>query len=922
MKSVIFTCAFLICIIKLSSQNFSGHPPGLHWQKISLESGNIFFPQGIESKALSVADIVHHTYSSDTTLGPKRFKINIVLQNQTVNSNGYVGIGPLISEYYLTPPHDPYLLGPIDWTHGLATHEYRHVLQAMNSRTGLNTFIYHLLGEEAWGLSYGYAVPDWFAEGDAVNAETIHSNAGRGRMPSFVSSFRALNQDHILWTYNKVRNGSYKDLVPNHYVFGYTMVKYVNDHFGTDQWNNIFNSAVRYDRLILPFNHALKKYTGISESTLYKSAIGGLTADSTDSELNDEIILKNNQSQVIKNYISPNTLENGNIIYLESSGNQLPALYLLSPDKRKRMITATGISTDDDFTFKEPLACWTEITTSPRWDNKDYSDIYYYNLKTKTKVRVTFKQKYFRPSLSNNLSKIVCSEYLPDGSSSLVILNTAGSIIQKFKLENNILATFPIFERGDSTILTILRGNGVSTIHRFHVNTSFHQPILYPIHGVISNLNVIHDTAYFSSDFSGRDNLFALDLKSNKLSQFTFNSIGIRQFHIRHGFLWYNYQTSTGIQIRKKKLSDCIFKEIEIPPSKDELNSPLEQRAAHTANVQINPAGPYNNPFRIYSWTVRPDEGGNVFRVLGKNILGTLSATSAYSYQLSEKSHSISNNISIGSMYPVITASLANTYGRNISRLNSKQDSIRWNETGLRIGASVPLTYFVHNQIINIQPSISFGQYSPHYKTGERKNYQSTQFIRSAVSVSSQQRRALQHVSSRFAQSLTLQWSRAINNKADAVDLMTSLNIPGIGKNHTVEFNLNMHQQLLSDPYRYPIPSRFISGYEAFSSDRFLWTRVAYHLPLAYPDFGIQGLLFLKRIRSRIFLEKMHNIVNRNPKNLEINYRSIGTELLLDGNLFNALPVSFGLRYSHLLDKDLLLNNKKPRIDLLIEQLF
>jgi hypothetical protein len=912
----------VICIIKLNSQSFSAHPPGLNWQKISLESGNIFFPKGIESKALKVADIIHHTYLTDTTLGYKRFKINIVLQNQTVHSNGYVGIGPFISEYYLTPPHDPYLLGPIDWTQGLAIHEYRHVLQAMNSRTGLNNFIYHLLGEEAWGLSYGYAVPDWFAEGDAVHAETIHTNAGRGRMPSFVSAFRALHHDHILWSYNKVRNGSYKDLVPNHYVFGYTMVKYVNDHFGTNQWNKIFNSAVRYDRLILPFNHALKKYTGISESTLYKTAIGDLTSDSTDSELNDEIILKNDQSQVIKNYISPNSLANGNIIYLESSGNQLPALYQLSPDKRKRLITTTGISTDDDFTFKEPIACWTEITTSPRWENKDYSDIYYYNLKTKTRVRVTHQQKYFRPSLSNNLAKIACSEYLPDGSSSLVILNTAGSLLQQFKLEHHLLATFPVFEPGDSTILTVLRGNGVSSLHRFHLNAGSHQPILSPIQGLISNLSLRGDTVYFSSDFTGRDNLFALDLSSNKLFQFSFNSIGIRQFHIRHGVLWYNYPTSKGIQIRKKNLSDGVFKEIEVPPATDELNESLEDRVSDSTTFRIRPAGPYNNPFRIYSWTVRPDEGGNVFRVLAKNILGTMSATSAYSYSLSEKSHTINNSISIGSMYPVFTATVGNTFGRNIPRLNSNQDSIRWNETGLRLGATVPLTFFVHHQIINIQPSLSFGQYIPHYKTGERKNYQSTRYIRSALTFSSQQRKALQHVSSRFAQSFTLQWNRSVNNKADALDLLTSLNLPGLGKNHVMEFNLILHRQLLSDPYRYPIPSRFISGYEAFSSDRFLWTRAAYHLPLVYPDLGIQGLFFLKRIRSRFFIEAMNNVVIRNPRNLEINYHSIGTELLFDGNLFNALPVSFGLRFSHLNDTDLLRRSKKQQIEFIIEQLF
>ncbi|MEO5583208.1 MAG: hypothetical protein ABIR66_10985 [Saprospiraceae bacterium] len=923
-KTIFIACAFFLSLSGLTGQSFSGHPPGLHWQKLKTSQGNIFYPKSIESKALQAARTVQHFYDTDYTLGNKRFKINMVLQNQTINSNGYVSIGPFLSEFYLTPPHDPYVLGSLDWTQALSTHEYRHVIQAMNSRVGINNFIYHLLGEEAWGASYGLTVPNWFDEGDAVNSETIHSDAGRGRMPSFVTKFRALNQSQVSLNYNKARNGSYKDLIPNHYVFGYTMVQYVNEHFGRGQWNNIFKEAVKYKGLFFSFNKALKKHTGLSVSQLYDVSIGTLKAESNDRELSDSIVLKNNQEHVIKNFISPQLLKDGSMIYLESASDHLPRLYHQFTDGNRKKLTSLGISTDEDFTFKEPLICWTEITKDLRWDNKDYSDIFYFNLKNNSIHQVTHHQKYFRPSISNDLTKIICMEYTPEGTAHLVLLNTAGKILQKIETDQGWLPTYPIFENGDTSILTILRGNSHSSIRRYFLNGHSYKTLLTPERTLMSNLSSSGDTLYFSSDLSGRDNIYALNKKTMKLFQITDNSVGIQRFYFKGDTFWYNYQTARGIEIRKKKKSDLIYKPVSLLTGIPTLIVAPEARTSILEDSFITTsANLLNNPFRVYSWSVRPDEGGNTFRISGRNVLNTLTGTAAYSYQLDEKSHTISNSISIGSWYPVFTSTIAHTFNRHITKPNnSSVDSIRWNETGYRLSASVPWQYYYHNQIIRFQPVISFGLYKPDYVLSERKNYASTQFIRSGFSIASQNRQALQHVSNRFTQNILVQWNQSINNGANGADLITSFHFPGILNNHVIELNFDIHSQELADPYRFPNPTNFISGYTTFSSDRSTWARLAYHFTLLYPDLGIPGIFFLKRVRTRVFGERMTNLLIRKPSDLSIKYHTIGSELIFDLNAVNTLPVSFGVRYSHLLNTDLLSRNKKQSLEFIVERLF
>src|ERR1051325_7721741 len=91
-----------LCLVPgaLYSQQFGGNPPSLHWKQINSDTARIIFPAGLASQAPRAASIVHHLAAQPSTpghaqgsgisLGNKLYKINIVLQNQTIVSNAYV----------------------------------------------------------------------------------------------------------------------------------------------------------------------------------------------------------------------------------------------------------------------------------------------------------------------------------------------------------------------------------------------------------------------------------------------------------------------------------------------------------------------------------------------------------------------------------------------------------------------------------------------------------------------------------------------------------------------------------------------------------------------------------------------------------------------------------------------------------------
>ena len=154
MRKLLITGCCLLITCYLLSQQFGGNPPSLKWKQINTDSARIIFPAGLDSQANRAASIVHYLAANKpVSLGNQLKKINIVLQNQTTIANGYVGLGPFRSEFFLTPRTNNFEEGSIGWADQLAVHEYRHVQQFNNFRNGISKTMKFLFGEEGYALA-------------------------------------------------------------------------------------------------------------------------------------------------------------------------------------------------------------------------------------------------------------------------------------------------------------------------------------------------------------------------------------------------------------------------------------------------------------------------------------------------------------------------------------------------------------------------------------------------------------------------------------------------------------------------------------------------------------------------------------------------------------------------------------------------
>ena len=90
--SVSILVLFFLFSFPSLSQEFGGNPPSMRWRQINTDTARIIYPVSLESQAQRVANLVHHIgKNAYGSIGDRHKKINIVLQNQTVVSNGLGG---------------------------------------------------------------------------------------------------------------------------------------------------------------------------------------------------------------------------------------------------------------------------------------------------------------------------------------------------------------------------------------------------------------------------------------------------------------------------------------------------------------------------------------------------------------------------------------------------------------------------------------------------------------------------------------------------------------------------------------------------------------------------------------------------------------------------------------------------------------
>src|SRR5436190_3161119 len=952
--SLVFLSGF-ISVISIGQQ-FGGNPPSLKWKQINTDTVRIIFPVGLESQANRTATIVHRLAADNmNSLGSRVQKINIVLQNQTTIPNGYVNLGPYRSEFYMTPAFNNLDQGSITWADQLALHEYRHVQQYNNFKHGISKLMGILFGEDGYALASNAAVPDWFFEGDAVYQETVLSEQGRGRLPQFLNAYPSLWLSGKDYRWMKLRNGSLKHYVPNHYYLGYLLVNYGYSKYGNDFWKKVTSDASAFKGLVYPFQHAIKKHTGIEYKKFVADAFDFYKSELQTNLMNeenktnylqktvtdtvDDMSVKNltretkmngvpqtagqgtfnqggnagikNLSRIKKNFITnyyfPYAIGNDSLVYLKTSGRHLPAFYIRNSNGEKKL-KLRDISIDEQFSYRNNKIVYAAYETDSRWSWKDYSVIKLLDVKTGKQKNITHNSKYFTPDISADGKKIVAVFYDTNGKNELHILNADdGTVIQIIKSNDIGLFTDPKFADNNTLVTAVRLPDGKMCLAIANIETGSVERLTHLSFNVIGYPQVKDGVVYFTASYIGNNDIYAFRLSDKKLFKVNRTPVGSYFPNVYDGKLYYSEFTANGYQLKQsdlpvvmQELTEADIKNLQsrfTPGSGiDILNSTTSR------NFEVNKYSKGTRLFNFHSWRPYYSDPLFSFSLYGENVLNTLQTEIYYQYNENEKEHSVGAAAVYGAWFPYVNIGTQYTFNRVAAINNLKKE---WSQLDSYIGLSIPLNKVSGKSGKSFSIGSNYVLRNEMVTGPSKMNFSNENFsyLNHFISFSQRRQRATQHIYSPFSYSVSLNHRHAITEYTGYQFLGSgSVTLPGFHSTHSVVLTGSFQQRDTVNPQLFSDRFPYSRGYEGRYFSRMWRASANYHFPILYPDWGFANILYITRIRGNAFYD--FTKVYSRDKTTTADQRSTGIEVYFDTKWWNQYPLTFGFRISHLFDPD------------------
>jgi len=908
-RCFIVLCSIFFVTTISRAQEFGGNPSSIKWRQVNTDTTRIIFPAGLDSIASRITTVTHALQKNySNTIGGKIRKINIVLQKDATLSNAFVALGPYRSEYYLMPPQNAFPLGAQNWVDNLAIHEFRHVEQYSNFNVGLSKGMSVLFGENGQALANAAAIPDWFFEGDAVYNETLLSEQGRGRLPFFFNQYKSLYFDNRHYNYQQLRNGSLKHYIPGHYELGYLLVAYGREKYGDDFWKNVTHNAASFKPLFYPMQGAIKKYAGLSYHEFVENAFAFYKDQWSKEERNTLIQwLSATQKNNVVDYKYPYVGEDGSLIALKKSYRDVPAIYKISLNNTETKIATRDIAYDDYFSYNNGKIVYASYQADKRWGNQDYSVIKIVDANSGKEKRISTHTKYFSPDIAHDGKTIAAVDMRSTLQSDIVLMNEDGVVEKRFSNNNNIIYSYPKFSADDKFLFVCIRNNkGEMGIERININGGT-VAIILPVKNRIVGFPVVKgDTLLYSCSNTGRDEIWAHIDSENKNYKVAYYETGLYQAILTNPeTLVASAFTSSGYRLAKLKPewkpvddNDTLINLYVNKIQNEKANILLQSLPEKSYAITKYPK--FSHPFNFHSWNPYLQYPDYSFTIFGENVLNTLQSQLYYTYNSNEKYHQVGYTGIYGGWYVQPFININQIWNRSVA---TDSGMAKWNETNVSVGLRLPLNFSIGKQYRFLTLRSSYNINDIHWKSNTKKLLNNLSYVNISVSYSAQIQKAAAQIFPRWAQSVFLQY-RGSTTATLAHQFLATGNfyLPGILKTHNLV--IDAAYQLRDTAKQYYFTNNFpvSRGYNNVDYPRMWKLGANYHFPLLYPDWGFANIVYFQRIRANAFYD--YTNVKSLRYNSNIPLRSFGAEIYFDTRWWNQQPITFGVRYSRLVDNE------------------
>lgn len=907
--------AILFPIFSQAQEAIGLNPTSMKWRKFKTETGLFVYPEGMDSFAYRAAAIIKYQRANEWQVHTHRKtrKVPVIIQNQSSLPQGFAVPAPWRVEIFTVSPQNMFL-GPMPWFDGVTSHEYRHAQQFWAANRGFTRAYQFLMGETGWLLNALMAQPLWFREGDAVQTETDLTNGGRGRFPSFNMEWRAVLNADIKYPYDKGTWFSYRDFVPNPYRGGYHMVRYARNMFGDSIWTDVLHDTYERTGMFWPFARALKRHTGMKPKDLYRATLDSIKED-IDAEIaaldTTPYFLASPSAKKFTSYRFPQWQVDGGIVAEVTGFDKIRTIVEIDNQGEATDLTTPGIYTTDHNSFAEGFryAAWSESSFHPRWVNKDWSVLTVYDRVLNEKFHLTHKTRLYSPSFSPDSEHLIAVSNSAEGEVQLMDFNVRERYLnQAFDSPGNDYLAHPTWRDNGWKILFIALDEKGNSIQQLDRRTKKVDTLLHFSHAPISRPVSAGDTIYFSGAPGNTNEIFALDIRTQKIYQLTVSKFGAFEPDISDDKRWLAYSAFTvnGYQIRKIGLEDLAWKEVDWPESRPPAildTLPQEEYESKKFHGLTQGLG------RITGHFILPNIVEYGIEFYTRNIMSNWLGTVGGVYNLNEKAFRGYARVSYAGLWPIFD--FEGTYGERrtfdlpTTTITGQLDSLdmRWDERTLGIFVRVPLnlTRGPYNRRMNFR--FGYKAYEAWGDPGYDWFYNiplNFATLEGEFSFSNMQRTVRQNTRPRWGQEIRVIMKEGILKPYDyfAYRMVEgALNFPGLARTHSLRLSGGYVEHGPS-AYRFIDQFQHSRGYNMPLNWKEGRLSAEYQFPVWYPDIPLGGWALVQRLRMNLFYD--HGALNslRYPSMM----RSFGGELLVDAKVLRLFQMVMGMRFSYLLD--------------------
>lgn len=870
-----------LALAQMTSPILDQNPFSVRHKQIKLHHFpvQVIYPEGLDSMAqITASQLDAKLALVGQGIGAPLHPWKVVLQNQGMVSNGFVTLSAPRAEYFMMQPQDASLIGTNEWVDLLVSHESRHMFQNEMGRLGYSKLMHLLWGNYGQMAYTNLMIPNWIWEGDAVETETRINGFGRSVIPQFQMPLRAYLDMYGAPVYAKLMGRSYREFVPNHYVFGQFLVHQLQQNYGQEIVGKIWQQTLNRPG-IFSFSRSVKNITGKSIDDFARESL------QAKSEMRQKA-----KPAGFTNYLFPNPLDDSTCIVLKSGFDANAQLILRTPNKEKRLTFLGPYFDNSMLASSANFVIWSEYAYNARWGQKNQAVFYLYDLNKQNRIKWKLMGHATNPSISADSKYIGALVYKPSGASNLQVYE---------RLSTKIVATLAVKPgeqilqprlQGESDFVFIRKSSQVKTIIIWNWKDNKIRDSIQ-----LGAINASHpylmgEYIYVNLPVKGVDQVIRVSLKTKKMQVITQEKYGAYNGIPRNGQLVYSAYTAAGYVIAEREIQE-----------KDIIDGLIQGPSKVAAPINTYTPTTYSkwNMINPFAWGPVVNALGNSvdLGIVSKDVLNNFQVNVGYQWNGNERVTNTFARLSYQGFFPVFDFSFES--GGRTTELNLPSlanqfalSSDKWHQTKYAFGFRIPLnlTHSVFQESLEFGSKIDLLQVSGYDLT---RRYISEAFNGTYTSMN--YHLVYSKMFNRTYRDLQSKWGFQLLGRFTSTPFKQSLQselwsvqskvyLPGFLKHHGMGVRVG-YQQESKGNYRFASSLYFPRGFSYAAFDQMLSYSLDYRFPVLSADLNLGRIAYLKRINVDLFADGGRGRVRQKSQTYTRDYRSVGVDLTFQMHL-------------------------------------